>query len=315
MTRGFHPIRPAETKPNPVPPGAPPGNYAVHHFPEDMPPSSFVLVDLRDRPQELTRFRKPGLQPDRKVKVKALEQRTTSIRLEYAATVRPIAAYISLDTSIVFTYGRLHSALILPAQVLTPRESTLTTYFESGTRRKIIHACFFGAEHPPSSIIWCLSRLTEYYAVDTNTRDVPGIGRLSVTVVLRGQADKVTDDYSAAATELVQRQVFVDVVGNPERFALAWAVRHLAAKAPPESGKRIGIITDTELSLLRAINFRRQPLHDDYFLPSNFVLLYATADTGATEYVPNMMIRECDSIATSSTKEVIEQYRAGERDA
>lgn len=305
------PAHPQSRAPADLPLGAPHGEYAIHPFPPDVHPARYFSMELRDRPKQITFFLE-GVRPARKEKVRRREQRTTEVQMDFGAPVVPLRAYLKIDASIFFVYGRLSSPLILRSEILLPKESTLITYYAAGSGRKILHAFFVAGAHPPADIGWALARFSEFYAVDTNTGMAPDGRRLSITAVVRGVAKRIVDGYSFADTRLVHREAHFDVDGNPELHALYLVVDRLAADHPPQSGRRVGVITDTEYSKLKEINFRRQPLYGDYYLPENFDLFYATSDSGSTEYMPNKMMRMCDKAAGDSLAQALRTHPRAE---
>jgi hypothetical protein len=290
-----------------LPLGAPPGRYAIHPFPAEMQPARYFSMALHDKPKQITFFSE-GVRPAKKEKVRSREQRTTEVQIDFGVPVIPLRAYLGGNASIFFIYGRIFSPLILRAEILQPKEATLITYYETLSGRKILHAFFVAGTHPPADIGWALVGFDHFYAIDTNTLPAPDGRRLSVTAVVEGVAKRLADGYSFTDIRLVHREAHIDVEGNPELHALRCVVEQLAVDHPPESGRRIGMITDTEYSKLKEISFRRQPLHGDYYLPPNFDVFYATSDSGSTEYMPNKMMRICDKAAGDALAHAIETY-------
>lgn len=67
--------------------------------------------------------------------------------------------------------------------------------------------------------------------------------------------------------------------------------------------KKIGIIVDSELGNIQAYNKREIPIIDNFFLPRNFQLLYASADA-QNDSVFNQAIAYCDKSATEILNEM-----------
>jgi len=116
-----------------------------------------------------------------------------------------------------------------------------------------------------------------------------------MTTVMRGKVEASTTNYSHFSTETVFQDYRLNVEGNPE--VSAWHQLMLIAQRFEQepSKKRIGFIVDSELGKIRDINYRKIPLIDNYYLPKNFELMYATDASGSEEYIPNRLIRYCDS--------------------
>ena len=77
-------------------------------------------------------------------------------------------------------------------------------------------------------------------------------------------------------------------------------VEHLQTIIPAD--KKVGIIVDSELGLLSLYNNQDEPIVDDWYLPGNYQLLYATADK--SDDWCNKLIRICDKTATTRLNEM-----------
>jgi hypothetical protein len=86
--------------------------------------------------------------------------------------------------------------------------------------------------------------------------------------------------------------------GNPERVAWRLMVQGGAVYQLP-----VGLIVDSELGLLEAINRREEPVEGSAFLPDGWQLIYASADTGQ-ELVPNRLLRQCDRHSSEILKTI-----------
>jgi hypothetical protein len=60
--------------------------------------------------------------------------------------------------------------------------------------------------------------------------------------------------------------------------------------------RRLGVVVDSELAKLDAINMRKSPYYKNYFLPKFATLIYATADSGK-ENISNQLLSYCDKSA------------------
>ncbi len=67
-----------------------------------------------------------------------------------------------------------------------------------------------------------------------------------------------------------------------------------------------GIVVDSDLDILQKINAREEPIFDDFFIPENVTLIYASADSGK-ETLINKLIRATDRVARNSLETALEQ--------
>jgi hypothetical protein len=68
------------------------------------------------------------------------------------------------------------------------------------------------------------------------------------------------------------------------------------------SGRTLGVVVDSRLGELQAINERRIPYFRDQYLPAYATLIFAT--DSAADGLPNQMIRLCDDVSTRTLKEI-----------
>jgi hypothetical protein len=64
---------------------------------------------------------------------------------------------------------------------------------------------------------------------------------------------------------------------------------------------KIGLIVDSDLGNHQAFNNREIPIFDDFYLPENVTIIYAS-DKGGTEYLSTKMIKYCHDLATGLYK-------------
>jgi hypothetical protein len=73
-----------------------------------------------------------------------------------------------------------------------------------------------------------------------------------------------------------------------------------------------GIVVDSELGILPKINARELPVFEDFFLPPNISLIYASADAGQESFF-NKLIRAADRVAAISLETALQLYPDHER--
>lgn len=68
-----------------------------------------------------------------------------------------------------------------------------------------------------------------------------------------------------------------------------------------------GVIVDSDLDDLPKINAREEPIIDNFYLPHNMTLIYASADVGKESFL-NKFIKATDCIANKTLKSALELY-------
>jgi hypothetical protein len=68
---------------------------------------------------------------------------------------------------------------------------------------------------------------------------------------------------------------------------------------------RLAIITDTEFGMIKPWHERTAPFYDGHKLPEGVDIFYATADAGGEEFLPNRLMRLCDSLSARKLREVL----------
>jgi hypothetical protein len=63
-----------------------------------------------------------------------------------------------------------------------------------------------------------------------------------------------------------------------------------------EISDRTLIVVDSEKNIIPAINERQEPVYEDFMLPDNFTVAYATSDSGAETWI-NKEIKRRDKVA------------------
>lgn len=179
-----------------------------------------------------------------------------------------------------------------------PTEAYLESHYDRGRKPKVLHRIQL---HPSLangrvSINDQLAQYQSLVAVDANTVELPE-GQLSVCAVVLA----LYKERSASEIHIeVRKSCLIEVrdlqASVAERYGLFHILQMLESDPKFQQGK-MGVIIDHNLSHLNAFNSRKKEIVDDYYLPSNAELIYATADSGV-ENLPNKLIRDCDTLAT-----------------
>lgn len=133
-------------------------------------------------------------------------------------------------------------------------------------------------------------------AVDTNSVEIDGVA-VSVTFALQLALQRDGDGVQASGFNPSCWE-FNGVTDHPENYAWREAIRALQASEGYSADAKVGVIVDSDLGNLGSFNDRQMPIHDDFFLPQNITLVYASAEVGTTEYAANGIMKYCDSQAS-----------------
>lgn len=288
--------------------GLPTGKYWTHKFPEDIAAAEVIQITLGNVEKRFINFSDKNLQPDRHQKQPQKQERHTEITLQFSQKIKAIELFLNLNSKIVFLFGRRETSIILRPEILKPIESQIITYYKRINKRKILNACFLGPGHPVASIDLAMSSCDVIMAIDTNSHDVPGIGRVSATTAIEAYIKEVTKDACFLQSGPMRQQININSPGNPEIFGIGKMMFHFFETNPIFNNKKVGIITDTEFSLLKEINLRKIPFFEAMMLPENITLFYATSDSGSAEFMPNRLIRECENASSGHLKNFLRDH-------
>lgn len=136
-----------------------------------------------------------------------------------------------------------------------------------------------------------ISQYDELYAVDTNTIELDG-QTLCVTCCVVAEI-KFDQNKWNGKIQLLDALVFCNPKLKPE--LVGWI--DLIDRINRNGTARIGVVVDSELDRIPAINRRKRQIADGFLLPENVTLIYASSERDRN--LPfNFMIAQCDSDAT-----------------
>lgn len=139
------------------------------------------------------------------------------------------------------------------------------------------------------------------FAIDTNTEFI-NQNKISVCSIVLCKINP-GDEYSIARFGLVKTIEYWNIQEKPELIALIDVIDMIISNPTFNRNWKIGIVIDTELDKLLKINNREIPIYYDCFLPEEIELIYASAEVGK-EYLPNIMINQCDKEAKKILNEI-----------
>lgn len=278
----------------------------VHRFPREMPPGEVISVKIGGVESQLLDATGLVIRPQRRQPNQKRQERFTLLEMEFGQKVIAQALQVNFATAEVFLTGQIYSALILTPQILIPRRSTLSTYYARKGKKKLLHAYFQSDGHPFIKIDRVLENYDQVLCVDTNSAINPKGQRVAVTTALVAKSRRLGEiAIHTGADHTIQVVAHDPPPGNPELHGI-WSVLGFLVKDHPKLvAGRIAIITDTEFGMVKTWNDRTESFYDGHKLPDGVDIFYATADAGSEEFMPNLLMRTCDSLSAKKLREVI----------
>ena len=130
--------------------------------------------------------------------------------------------------------------------------------------------------------------------IDTSSRDYGGV-QLHATATILGEPAQRVESHLLLALQRGQGLEFRGEVERPEAFAWAEIIERIRRNPKRLLGMRIVVVVDSDLGRLADINARKVPVWGSYMLPTNFELLYASADVGVGHSALNKLMSACDA--------------------
>ena len=104
------------------------------------------------------------------------------------------------------------------------------------------------------------------------------------------------------------RLIFLAKLGTkPERYGWMRMIDALLKSNLYNAEWSYGVIVDSDLDELQKINAREKSIIDDFFVPNNISLIYASADVGK-ESLLNKLIKSTDQVAKISLDSVLDRF-------
>lgn len=278
--------------------GLPKGEYWIHTFPDDMPAAELISLTINDVKKKLINFSDDEIEPDRQPNQRDKLTRHIEIELRFPQQIKAIKVFLNMSSRIVFVLGKRDTTLIIRPEILRPTEAHIITYYKKKNKRKVINACFLGSGHPVTDIHLAMADCQVLIAVDTNSQDVPGVGRVAATTAIEAHIKEVAEGAYHLQSGPMRQKITINPLGNPEILGIGSMMFHFFETNPHLRDQHVGIITDTELGLIKDISQRTAPFFGNMLLPEKTSLFYATSDTGSAEFMANKLIRMCDKEST-----------------
>lgn len=129
---------------------------------------------------------------------------------------------------------------------------------------------------------------------------------VSVETSLRQKKELVAGDQ--LDVRVLPRLCFLSKTGvNPERYGWMRMIKSLQEWENYNQDLSYGLVVDSELGLLPKMNAREEPILEDFYLPANMSLIYASAEAG-NDYFYNLLLKQTDKIAAKSLEATISLF-------
>lgn len=167
---------------------------------------------------------------------------------------------------------------------------------EKSGKNKIIHNIDKNRLGVTFDEIEILREFNHVYAVDTNTKTI-NEDRISIGVYIKA---KIFNNFVDLLESGYIRIINADE--NPEKISWVKLIEKIINDPEYDEKHEIAIIVDSDYENLDQYNSNTLPIIDDFYLPKNFKLIYATSDTGKAHFVTNKLISLCDKRANQIYK-------------
>lgn len=216
----------------------------------------------------------------------------TSKKTIYVASGEPVILHY--DKGRAWITGR-------NGRLLSDGPFDFTRTYKGETKERIVAAATNLPESTTNVGSW-VKNFDVIYAMDTNTQKCEDV-YISVGVVCRGEITRETaESGSVLSGQWVVFHWYHDGSRNMEPLTWREALKIIGLYEKADA--KVGIVVDSEYSNLADFNERKIPLCDEFYLPENRWMMYASADR-VDEWC-NKIIRQCDAIATEELLKLIQ---------
>ena len=188
-------------------------------------------------------------------------------------------------------------ALLNNGQVLNPKIATVEQSYDRKKGKKVLNRVVTKPTHLFANPNRVLEQYGTIYAVDTNTRVINSIST-SVTGVVGGENSKTI---IPGHTSIIFRPItcfeFRNVSCKAENLGWREVIKAIVRDPTYSNRTRIALIVDSDLGMIDSYNRGEVGIIDDFIIPENFSLIYASADSG-NENIANKMLKLADNISS-----------------
>lgn len=188
-------------------------------------------------------------------------------------------------------------ALLHNGKELIPKKALVEQTYERAKGPKVLNSAVLKPTEMFVNPNRALEQFDELYAVDTNTRFIDSTA-VSVTGVVGGKNTKIIiSNHTSVTYRPLKCLEFHNVKCKLENLGWREVIKAIMRTPQYNERNRIALIVDSDLGMINAYNHREVGILDEFFLPGNFSLIYASADSGK-ENIANKMLKLADDIST-----------------
>jgi len=185
-------------------------------------------------------------------------------------------------------------------KLVIPKTANLTTSYERENKPPKI---LFDIPVPVASLgtneVNNLKRYDYIFAVDTNYH------KFNTYVIAVAAIVLCKIDLSEILYAPVKYLLLKTSREKPENIIWAETIRLIKENPEYSNDFSYAIVVDSDYGNLQKYNSRQLSIIEDFYLPLNFTLIYASADSGS-ENIVNSLIKLCDKEATYILKDVMD---------
>lgn len=131
-------------------------------------------------------------------------------------------------------------------------------------------------------------------AIDTNTHSLDGLD-VSITAAFHLKPESRGSKQVTCSAAILAVLEMWNVKEKPEN--LGWWQLLQSLRYRPDFFGTIGLVVDSDLGNHDLFNSREKPIYDNYYLPDNVTLIYAS-DKGGPEHLSTRLIKYCHDLAS-----------------
>lgn len=188
-------------------------------------------------------------------------------------------------------------ALLNNGRELTAKKVTVEQNYDRKKGPKVLNRAVLKPREMFVNPNRALEQFDEIYAVDTNTKELKSI-MVSVSGIVGGKNTKtIISNHTSVTYRPLKCLEFHNVTHKPENLGWMQAINAVMRAPQYNHRNRVAIIVDSDLGMINSYNHREAAIYSDFYLPDNFSLIYASADSGS-ENIANKMIKLADNISS-----------------
>ncbi len=182
-----------------------------------------------------------------------------------------------------------------------PESATIEAGYDRKKGQKVLNKAPLVNEKLVADLNRALLKYDRIYAIDTNTKPFKD-AVLSVSAIILCQLYR-QEGFSVGQYAPVHCFEFRNIEEKPENIAWKKLIEMLSSHPAYKKLGEIGIVVDSDLGNIPDYNAGIKPITNNFYLPDNVTLIYASADAGK-EYLPNKLITVCDKEANKLIRQI-----------